>query len=91
MKKSKLDWSNVELQNQIQELLSNLSLNSLSKTKLMKYYQKVLSLQKGITIVIYMQRRIPHTPRPLPMNPRPRKNGYEPSAGCLGNSRARGY
>ena len=41
MKKSKLDWSNVELQIQNQELLSNFSLNSLSKTKLMKYYQKV--------------------------------------------------
>ena len=41
MKKSKLNWSNVELQIQNQELLTNFSLNSLSKTKLMKYSQQV--------------------------------------------------
>jgi hypothetical protein len=47
MKKSKLDWSNVELQIQNQELLSNFSLDSLSKTKLMKNYQKV-PFEKGL-------------------------------------------
>lgn len=88
MKKSKLDWSNVELQIQSQQFLSIFSLTSLSKIKLMKIYQKLDSKRKYNSI--YKQRRKRQLPRSLPETRARGKMGTEPSAGCLGSTRARG-